>query len=121
MSQVVQFKVGITRLSQRICYMNSEKEILSEDGLVDLYLQYTDADYFDAYCVFEYLIQRELKKKCIEQSNLLRIYEINQNIILTVFWGEDRLEVEKRLNGIKTSIDMCKHGLRLVNVEFKDF
>lgn len=118
MSQEVRFKVGSTRSGKPIfCF--AQPNMVSINDVLKCLGKYLLDDLLDAYCVFEYLMKHSLRISG-EFSNELLIYFNNQSIIKQRFVDEELFNKVKERNNIKTSMDACKHGSRLVNVEFKD-
>lgn len=82
-------------------------------------IDYTQHDFFDVYCMLEHLIRREIKKKSLDLDRMF-LYEKHRKLI------SDRIdtqffEEEKQRHHIVTSIDLCKFGSNLVEIEFRDF
>jgi len=113
------FNVGKTRFRNPVVCATNKNEILPVliSCCQDLY---TTDDYFDAYCVFEFLIQRSLRQEDKDLSKVA-LFTISRKIITDHFLNERILNESKAALGLKTSMDVCRYGSKLVNIEFKDF
>ena len=112
------FKVGKTRLKKVITC--AAEENLNLPKLIYKYCSdFLSEDFFDAYCIFEFLIQREIRHNQLH-SEEMRLFEKNQKIIKEIICSSF-IEEEKLRLGLKTSLDVCLFGSRLTNIEFKDF
>jgi len=119
MSQPIRFKIGTTKSLKKIFYLAREQDVYSLECILCLFKGFSLPECFDAYCVFEYLISHSLKKHRDMYDGYL-IYKMNQEALFKAFFTKESFENQKRLNGAKTSIDLCRHGSRLVSQEFKD-
>jgi len=116
--RVINFKAGKTESKKEIlCFMELNLSML--DDFLKIINEYSLDDLLDAYCVFEYLIKRSLKRSHTLSPELL-MYMDNQKMIKRRFASEAQFEEVKIRNGIRTSIDACNHGSKLVSPEFKD-
>jgi hypothetical protein len=108
--------IGTTSSGKRIysAYRPDEVEISIDMNFVD----FSYADYFEAYCLFEYLSLRTFKKHSSTSVEFL-VYLIFIDIIKEHLGH--RLEMIKTEMKLMTVIDVVKLGASFVSIEFKDF
>jgi hypothetical protein len=113
--KTLSFVVGKTRSGKEIrCLMScnaAEWMMVSRCGNFGL------DDYFDAYCVFEFLMVRAQRRGGWDSSEV-ELFKAHSGVCQW-FFGEEVLEELKELNGIITSLDVLRLGSELVSFEFK--
>jgi len=119
MSFAKNFIVGKTRSEKRFrCFEFENREDLFEAFVIETQ-DYSQRDLFDICCMMEYMTQRELNKKNINSNGML-LYERYRGLAVNIM-DSDFFEEEKKKLNIKTSLDLCKFGSKLVAIEFRDF
>ena len=114
---IKRFIIGKTRLNLPIrCYRTDSGDF--SDLLIKDTENYSPSDFFDAYCAFEYLIQRSLKKER-EFNAELELFEDNRKTLASLLDNKFFEEEKYRLN-LHTSFDLCVFGSKLINFEFKN-
>jgi len=119
MSFTNNFVIGKTRSSKIFrCY---EFENIMEffDVLYNETIEYTQIDLFDTYCMLEYMVQREIRKHSSDSEKLLLYGQYLEFIAKRL--DAEFFEVEKQRLNLKTSIDICNFGSKMVAIEFKHF
>lgn len=118
MSNPKKFEFGKARSRKPIiCFQCDEEEFF--ELILHYTKHYSDEDFFDAYCAFEYMVQYTLKKGS-KFADELAMYEDNRRVVRGKL-DDKYIEEEKSRLGLKTSIDVCLFGSTLVNPEFKNF
>ena len=119
MSSISNFIIGKTR-SKRIAKCFDCKDSIELSEIINFeVIDYTQYDFFDVYCMFEHLIQREIKKHSLDSDRMF-LYEKHRKFISNRMNSQFFEEEKQRLH-IVTSIDLCKFGSNLVEIEFRDF
>lgn len=107
------FSVG-KALSGRTVHCLGRVEDISKH-IDSLFAQFNLEEMFCAFAIFEYLTVRALRR-----GDELSLFIAHGDAVYHKMLTEG-IEDLKAQHGIVTSIDVCKFGRSLVNVEFSDF
>lgn len=110
------FAVGTTKSGKTVfcCCQHRDIEVLFETK----YLNFSFDDFFDAYCIFQFLLARSLRKSGGNSDESFLFISVARTILEKQGLSE-KLDWLKQRHGVSTILDVCKYGSKLVVNEFK--
>ncbi len=79
----------------------------------------SDSDFFDAYCMFQWLVIRASRRYGENSSEHLFWHQVNLKLGKSL--KAETLMKQKQATNLKTAMDMMKHGIKMVEKYLRDF
>ncbi len=92
----------------------SDAELL----MVQKYLDFSSDDFFDAFCVFQYLAARSVRRFGRDSDESFLFASVGRNIYDKCRFSA-RFDDLKQKHNFVTIFDVCRHGSKLAAHEFK--